>query len=684
MHAPSFVADLATVLAVASVTALVFGRLRQPAVLGYLVAGLVVGPYIPIPVFADAERIHALSELGVVLVMFVVGLELRLRRLLEVLPTAGATALFEVTAMIGCGYAVGRGLGWDVPGAVFLGASIAISSTMVVSKVFAERPVSPDVKDHVMSVLVIQDVLAIVLAAVLTAVAAGQGLSPGELLGMVGRLSGVLLAIVAVGLLTVPRLIRAVVGTGSKELLVVLAVGICFGLAQLAEELGYSVALGAFLAGVLVAESGQGAKVEHLVQSLRDIFAAIFFVAIGMSVDPAVALRSAGTSLLVFAVVLVAQLASVSSIGILSGNGLRRSVQAGLALGQVGEFGFILAAIGIQAGVAPAELGPIVVTVAMLTTFTTPLAVGASDRIVRGLDHALPRRLQLLLSLYEAWFEQLRAPPKAGSGSGGRRLVLALGLEAAAILGVVVATALGLGALRHLARSYLGLAAPLDTLLVLAGATLLAAPPLVGFLRATTVLSRRFGERVFGIPEGDGRRRIRHVFELSLRLLLLLVVGVPCAVIVAPILGDWLLTPVLLVAVPATLALWRTAGRAAGPVRSSAERLVDLLARQTSDDRHSIVSNPHGLLGLDRALGVALGEDSPGVGRTLAELDLRATTGATVVAIRSPDAEHRVPTGHEPLHAGDVLAIVGSTDATDRAREVLLGPSDARPPSPPD
>lgn len=504
MHSPTFVADLATVLLVASCTGLLFRRLGQPSVLGYLLAGLIVGPYIPIPIFADPERIHALSELGVVLVMFVVGLELRLERLLRVLPTAGPTTLVEVTVLLGTGFGVGRALGWDTKAAVFLGASIAISSTMLVSKVFEDRDVGRDVHEHVMSMLVIQDVLAIVLAAVLTAVAAGEGLSAGAIGSVVGKLALVLSAILVVGLLVVPRLIRFVRRLKSAELLVVVCMAVCFGLAFVAEAAGYSVALGAFFAGTLVAESGEGEAVEHLASPLRDTFAAIFFVAIGMTVDPRVALTHLGTSLLVFVAVVVAQFVAVTIAGILSGNGPRLSVTAGLSLGQVGEFGFILSAIGIGAGLAPPELGPIVVTVAVLTAFSTPLAVRSAEHVVRALDHALPDELQNVSSLYEQWFEAFRDKRDPERRSPSARAAWIAAFDGIAATALVVASAMFRAPLEALARQHLGVEAPLDRAAVLGATVLVVLVPAFGFIRAARSLGVHSAERVFGPLPTEG------------------------------------------------------------------------------------------------------------------------------------------------------------------------------------
>lgn len=669
-HTPGFLSDLAIVLLVASATALISRRLGQPTVLGYLVAGLIVGPYLPFPVFADPDRTHALSELGVVLVMFVVGLELRLKRLVAVLPTAGVTTVFEVAVLLGAGYGVGRLIGWPPEAAVFLGAAICISSTMVVSKLFEERPVTPDVRGHVMSVLVIQDVIAIVLAAVLTAVAAGHALSAMGLMAVIGRLSAVLVGIVVGGLLVVPRLIRRVARTGSDELMVVVCMGVCFGLALAAEELGYSVALGAFFGGMLVAESGEAHRVEHLTRPLRDLFAAIFFASIGMTVDPRLAIEHLPTALLVSVVVIVGQAISVSVSGVLSGNGLRRSVTAGLALGQIGEFGFILAAIGVSAGIAPASLTPIVVTVAVLTALSSSIALRFADRAARVIDHHLPRSVQDVLSLHEAWFEKLRAP-RVTPRSPVRRSVLVIAFDGTATAVIVVTAAAWFERLRAMVEAEVGLAAPWDLVVVVVGVALLTAVPIVSLLRAMRALGAQVAERVFGAAQGGAQERTRRLLVVSVQLLVLLAVGLPFAVVVLPFAGSGFVIAFGVAGVVTVWALWRAAGRVAPQVRWSADQLVDLLARQTSDAQ-SAVSHDPGLLGLERAMGVALDATSYAVGRTLAAIDLRAMTGATVVAIRSANAERRLPSGTEVLREGDVLALAGLEASLEDARLLLL------------
>jgi CPA2 family monovalent cation:H+ antiporter-2 len=322
------------VLGVAGLTGLLLRKLKQPSILGYLVAGLIVGPYLPVPLFADPERVHSLSEFGVILVMFTVGLEFRLKKFVSVLPVSGVTGLVEMGAMLASGYLLGQALGWYDVRALFLGACICISSTMAVSKILEQRPIPPESKQVVFGILVLQDVAAIALIAVMTAVSKGNKASLPEILGILGKLSAMLFAIVAAGMFFVPRLVRVLERTKSREVLVVGAVGICFSFAVLAQAVGYSTALGAFIGGVLVAESGLGHQIEMKTASLRDVFVAIFFVSIGMSVDPLVAWKTLPTSLLVLGVVVVTQFVSVSLAGIATGMGVGKSVTAGSPSGK--------------------------------------------------------------------------------------------------------------------------------------------------------------------------------------------------------------------------------------------------------------------------------------------------------------------------------------------------------------
>lgn len=642
-----FVTDIAVVMGVGAVTAYAARRLGQPTILGYLLAGLIVGPYLDVPVFADPERVTALGEFGVVLVMFAVGLEFRLAKLLRVLPTAGLTGAIQIATLLFCGFYAGQLLGWDSVGSVFLGACIAISSTMVVSKVFAQQErLDPNVRDHVLGILVIQDVVAIVLIAAMTGVAAGGGLAPGDLGLTLAKLAGVLFALLVGGLLVVPPIMRRVARLKSVELDAVVSIGLCFGFALLAESLGYSVALGAFLAGILVAESGLGEQIEHTIQPTRDMFAAIFFVSIGMTVDPRQAWEHILVSLFVFVVVVLAQFLSVSIASILSGNGLKPSVVAGLSLGQIGEFAFIIAAIGTGANVVPDSLQPVLVTVALLTSFTTPLALKSAGRVVHAIDAGLPRRLRSLINLHAEWVERIRSREPVQSAPI-RRAVLALLLDSVGLLLLLGAIAL----IRSPALNWLSNVVSLELerarLGLIAGALFLAAPLIVGAARNARAFAGLRAQTLHG--PGESPQAIQassRALSAMLTVLILAAVALPFTAALALIVGGKYIVPALVIGViVVSLYLWRTAKDAETEFESGVKRIGDVLSlgqREVVEDR---LSMPALLPGLDDVVLVRISDSGP-TGKTLAELDLRARSGATVVALRREGGGRDVAVGH--------------------------------------
>lgn len=669
MHGHGFVQDLAVVLGVAAVTGLLFRLLKQPSVLGYLLAGLLVGPYLNLPLFADPDRVHALSEFGVVLVMFAVGLEFRLSKFLRVLPISGVTGAIEIGVLLWAGFALGHELGWSDTESLFLGASICISSTMVVSKILDQQPLPRDSRELVFGVLVLQDVAAIALIAVMTAVAKGAGASFGSVLGTLAKLVGLLVALVALGMFFVPRLVRVLVRIKSPETLVVGATGICFSFALLAEGLGYSGALGAFIAGILVAESGEGTRVEHNIRAVRDVFAAVFFVSVGMTVDPGMALASLPTAGLVIAVVLVGQLVSVSLGGILSGNGVRRSVTAGLALGQIGEFAFIIATIGAQAGVVRPELQPVLVTVAVLTTFTTSLALRFRERVVGAVDSALPARLRHLLALYEVWFEELRARTTTRSSPEGRAL-RAIALDVCGILLLVLGYRTWSAEIGRGLTSVLGLPSSKGALVGGIAVLSLVVPLLVALTLSARKLTLFAAQRVLGEEPSDSARAL---LRASVALLIVLCIGVPAGAALRTVLGLKHVWPALGLAFGIAGAVaWRQAGKLDGDIQSGGEFLVRAIAKQSLPEQDA---HPRGsvLPGLTNMRELVLGPGASALGKTLAELRLRTVTGAAVLAIRRADHSATIPTGTEVLAEGDVLFLTGTRVDQELAEAYLLG-----------
>jgi CPA2 family monovalent cation:H+ antiporter-2 len=416
--ANSFLEDLAIVLCVAAATTVIFHVLRQPVVVGYLVAGMVVGPYTP-GLFVDMSRIHGVSELGVILLMFALGLEFSIRRLLRLGPRAAFITAVQVGLMIWLGYVCGRAMGWTELESIFTGALLSISSTTIVAKAFSESRVGADLRELALGVLLCEDLVAVIMLAVLTPLGEGATLNAGALEWTALRLAIFLIAMVGGGRLVIPPLMRFVVRMGRDETLVIASVGICFFLAMTAERAGYSVALGAFLAGSLVAESGQIERLEDLVRPLRDVFAAVFFVSVGMLIDPSVLVAHwQGVALLV-GILAVGKIVGVTLGAILAGTPAPLAVQTGMSLAQIGEFSFIIAGIGVETGAAHGFVYSMAVAVSAVTTFTTPFMIRACGPVGAMVESRVPRALARLQRVYDGWVERVNAARAVTDGRPG-------------------------------------------------------------------------------------------------------------------------------------------------------------------------------------------------------------------------------------------------------------------------
>jgi CPA2 family monovalent cation:H+ antiporter-2 len=678
MHsAEHFLRNLAMVMSVAALTTWLFQSIRQPVVLGYIIAGLIIGPHVATPLVADEETVHTLSEMGVVLLMFGIGLEFSLRKLVRVGPTAGLVAVLQVAIMIWLGYSCARLFGWGGRASLFAGAAIAISSTTIIAKAFEARPIAPRLREIVLGVLIVEDLIAILLLATLTTVAAGRGLTAGALALTSARLFAFLAGLVIVGLLVVPRFIRAVVALKRPETTLVASIGVCFVTSLVALSFGYSVALGAFLAGVVVAESGCGAEIEHLVAPVRDMFAAIFFVAVGMQIEPQLVLHNWLPIVVLTAVVVVGKFAGVGLGVFLTGNGVRTAVQAGMSLAQIGEFSFIIAALAVSTRVAGSSLYVIAVAVSALTTLLTPFLIATSGGVAAWIDRKLPPRLQTFASLYASWVDGLRSQPgELPARSRRARLMRLLAVDVACLVGTIVATSLWLREVTRMIARTTGIAPATARDLVVAAASLLAAPLALGIVR----LSRSLGSQLAldALPASPpGRTDLaaapRRVLVLALQLGCMLLVGAVVIALTQPFMplyyGATILAGALVVA---AFTFWRSAGNLHGHVRAGAEIIAEALGRDAPGATGSEMATARDVLeGLGTPTPLAIRHGSPAIGRSLRQLDLRGVTGATVLAIRRRDGALVLPGPDDVLAEGDILAVSGSVEALQSAHQLL-------------
>jgi CPA2 family monovalent cation:H+ antiporter-2 len=683
-HGVDLLTDLAIIMLVAAVTTTVFQRLRQPVVLGYLLAGLLVGPHLPFPLFADEDVAHQLSELGVTLLMFSLGLEFSLRKLIKVAPTAGVIAVIQSSLMVWLGYLVARAFGWTQYEALFCGAAVAISSTTIIVKAFQEQKVAQGLAEIVFGILIVEDLIAIVLLTILTAVASGAGLSAGKLAVSLGKLAGFLALVLVGGMFIVPRLMRAVVRLRRDETTVVAAVGLAFGLALLARWAGYSVALGAFLAGALVAESGAAKIIEHRVEPVRDVFAAVFFVSVGMLIDPVLVWQNALAVLVLTAVVVVGKMVGVSVGTFLAGYGVRTSVQAALSLGQIGEFSFIIAGVGLSLGVTRHFLYPVAVAVSALTTLLTPWLIRASGQAASYVDRRLPHSLQTYAALYGAWVQGLRSTREHRTAwTKIRRLVVLLAVDIVVVAAIIIAVAMSTPRALTIAAE-LGVFQQTRTLarvLLVAATVALLIPFVLGAIRIARALGVALAVEALPAPGAEGGIDLaaapRRALLVTLQIAILLVAGIPVVAMTQPFIPrvpamSILLLSLVLLIVP----LWRSATNLHGHVRAGAQVLLEVLAAQSGTPASVRQPTPaHGLPallpGMGNATTIKLADGSAAIGRTLKQIDLRGLTGATVIAIDREPADVIYPTGDEVLARGDTLIITGTAMAVQAAQELL-------------
>jgi CPA2 family monovalent cation:H+ antiporter-2 len=410
MHVIAFIHDLAIVMLAAGVVTVVFHLLRQPVVLGYIVAGVLIGPHTPpYSLVTDEESIRTLAELGVVFLLFSLGLEFSLRHLRQVGATALVSAIAGIVTMLSLGYAIGRAFDWNVMDAVFLGAMLSISSTTITIKALEGLKLK---KQHfarvVFAILIVEDVLAIAMIALLSSTAKTGVVESGEVLRTLGVLTVFLVAALVIGILTVPRLLDRIAHFNSNEMLLVAVLGLLFGFCLIVVRMGYSVALGAFVIGVIVAEASSLPRIERLIAPIRDMFSAIFFVAIGLLLDPAILRDYAGPVAAATVAVVLGKALARTAGSFAAGQDAHTSLRIGMSLAQIGEFSFIIATLGLTLNVTSSFLFPIAVAVSAITTLFTPYLIRAADPLARGIRTVTPAGMRRILHMYTMWLQGLR------------------------------------------------------------------------------------------------------------------------------------------------------------------------------------------------------------------------------------------------------------------------------------
>lgn len=561
MHAISFIQDLAVIMLVAGVVTILFHRLRQPVVLGYIVAGFIIGPHTPpFGLIHDEDTIKTLAELGVIFLMFCLGLEFSLRKLFKVGATAFIAAFLEIVLMIWIGFEIGRWFGWNTMDSLFLGAILAISSTTIIVKALNDLKMKNErFAQLIFGVLIVEDILGIGIIALLSGIAVSGSVSSGEVFSTVGKLSLFMIVALVIGILLVPRLLAYVAKFESNEMLLITVLGLCFGFCLLVVKLEYSMVLGAFLIGAIMAESRQLLKIERLIEPVRDLFSAIFFVAIGLMIDPQVLIDYAWPIVVITLAVVLGKMLSCGMGAFIAGNDGRTSLRVGMGLSQIGEFSFIIAALGMTLQVTSDFLYPVAVAVSAITTLLTPYLIRAADPLSIRLGKVVPQRLSRVLSLYGEWLRSIQ-PQGEGAMLAAmiRRILLQVGVNLALVIAIFFSGGYFAVRIGTWLSEWIGDVGQ-QKAVIWGAALLLSLPFLIAAYRKLKALSMLLAE--MGVkPEMAGRhtQRVRRVIAEVIPLLSLLVIFLLLSALSASILPtNELLLVIAVVAAVVVALLWR-------------------------------------------------------------------------------------------------------------------------------
>ncbi len=672
----SFLQDLAIVMIVAGLVTILCHRFKQPVVLGYILAGVIIGPHTPpFPLIQDDGAIQTLSELGVIFLMFSLGLEFSLRKLRQVGATALIAALLEITVMIAVGYGIGRLFHWSAMDSLFLGAIISISSTTIIMKALDELGLRGEkFAGLVFGILIVEDILGIVLIAMLSGIARTGTLQSWDAVLTVGQLAVFLIVSLVLGLIAVPRLIGFVSRFRSHEMLLVTVLGLCFGFCLLTIKLGFSLALGAFLIGAILAEAKEIGKIEDLMSPLRDMFSAVFFVSVGLLIDPRLLVTYAWPIAVITLAVVVGQVLTILIGTFLSGHDLRTSTRVGMSMSQIGEFSFIIAALGLSLKVTSGFLYPIAVCVSAVTTLITPYLIRGSDPFTAWMQKRLPSTLLSYLNLYSRWLGQF------GRGRQDnqvriilRRIMGQLGVFLGLIGGSLIAAVF---LSRILLRYYPSLRewrAVVHSVLWLA-AMFAAMPVYLSAYRKLKALGMIVAE--LGITDAMGGERKAEVRAVVANAILasglVALAGYTFGLSYAVLPPQQVLY--VLIALSALLVYWMR-----GPFNKiyfqGKAALAETFAKNASSEDpvpQAAVHVTH-LLREAKLETLILAQGMPGAGRTPRDLELKTRTGAFIVGIERESLQIVNPEADELLLPGDQLLLVGSRDQLDAAIHTLAG-----------
>ena len=669
-HLPSLIYDLALILISAGVTTILFKWLKQPLVLGYIVAGILAGPYVTLmPLHVqDTANIQTWAEIGVIFLLFALGLEFSFKKLVSVGKTAFVTATVIVVGMMSLGFMVGSLMGWSAMNSIFLGGMLAMSSTTIIFKAFTDKGVfkEPYVK-QVFGVLIVEDLFAVILMVLLSTISVSKNFDGGELLMSISRLLFFLVLWFIFGIFLIPTFLKRFRRLMSEETLLIVSAGLCLTMVVVAVETGFSAALGAFIMGSILAETNDVKRIEKLMDPVKNLFGAIFFVSVGMMVQPLLIAQYAVPILILVVTVVLGQLIFSTAGYLISGNSLKTSMQSGFSLGQLGEFAFIIASLGVSLGVTDSFLYPVVIAVSVITIFLTPYMM----------DLAVPAYNYLSVKLPDDWLHKVIQPRPEKEKTVSQKawgqllqdfLVYTVVLTTIVLFILILSTTymkpfLALQMNAHWANA--------TTFLL----TLLLISP---FLRAMMNINGKTSSAVLNLSlEKNSNKRILNsltFLRAATALGLLMYLTNNCFSI--PWYVNISITLLLLILIVRSKRLqrnfWRIESRFL--INLNERKMEENLRRIEANKGVMQLSDMHSNHWLDYKLftcAMRLRPKSPLVGQRISDLKCRNDYNVMVIRVRTKDMNYiNIPSGEYILQEGDTLRLAGKRSSLKRMQEV--------------
>lgn len=665
-HLPTLIADLALILISASIITLLFKWLKQPLVLGYIVAGLLAGPYVHIfPTVGDIANINIWAEIGVVFLLFALGLEFSFKKLINVGSTAFITATTEVISMLLIGYMVGYLLGWGTMNSIFLGGMLSMSSTTIIIKAFDDLGLrSQRFTGIVFGTLVVEDLIAILMMVLLSTMAVSKDFVGEELLVSVLKVVFFLILWFLIGIFILPAFLKKAKKLMNNETLLIVSLGLCLGMVVLATYTGFSAALGAFIMGSILAETVEAEHIEHIIQPVKDLFGAIFFVSVGMLVNPAVLVEYAWPVIIITLVTIIGK-AIFSSLGVLlSGESLNISIKSGFSLAQIGEFAFIIAGLGVSLKVLDPFISPIIVAVSVITTFTTPYFIRLANPFAEWLYKVLPPKVQEMLARYAS------GKKTVNHDSDWKKLLK--NIVGRVIIYSVLLTAIWLLSVKTLYPAVSELFTPVTIWVNLAMclATLLLMTP---FLWA--LISNKYNSSVIFLKLWEdenynhGRLVALVLFRVSVAIFFI------SAVVISYFHLNIGIGVVIAVAVVALILILRE--DLTQYSRLETHFLTNLNLREEVAKKHHPLKTSFNSEFNNKDIeltSVLVSSYSRYIGKSLGELSFRQKFGVNVVAIVRGDLKIYIPKSSERIYPQDKLAVVGTDRQLQKFRDEIESP----------